>query len=174
MTRIGISGKVQAFTRYADAMPVLAWINDVLENAINGQLDATNIAVGGVATGSIANGAVTAVKLAPLSVTSAAIADGIGQVQSLQYTGDGLGARSIALTFQPRYVVILSHTDSITFEAIGSGTGPYAAFWRTSTGALTSGTTDFQGISGSAVLLGSAAANLSNKATQTYSLVSFR
>lgn len=174
MARIGISGKVQAFTRYVDAIPVLSWICDVLENTINGQIDQTNIATGGVATASIADGAVTAAKLAALSVTSAAIADGIGQVQSLQYTGDGTANRSIALTFQPRYVVILSHTDSITFEAIGSGGIAYAAYWRTAAGVLTSGTTDFGGIPGSAVLLGSALANLSNKATQVYSLIALR
>lgn len=174
MARIGIHGRVQAFSRYVDAVPVLEWLFDQIENTINGQIESTNIATSGVATANIADSAVTAAKLAPLSVTSAAIADGIGQVQSLQYTGDGTANRSIALTFQPRYVLILSHTDSITFEAIGSGTSAYAAYWRTSTGALTSGTTDFQGISGSAVLLGSGAANLSNKSTQTYSVVALR
>ena len=105
------------------------------------------------------------------------MADGIGLVDSGQYTGDGTIDRVIALTFTPRFVHILSHTDSVEFTGLGSGAIAFAAYHRTQTGNLIgdgTGNADWQGIVTNGFKLGHSGTGLSNKTGQTYSWVAYR
>jgi hypothetical protein len=159
MARVGISGKLQAFTRFVDAIPMLEYITHSIENTINGQIDSTNFAAG----------AVTAAALAAGAVTPVATSGGIAQIASGTYLGDGTTAnRTITLTFTPKYVLVL-RTDAtpITFESIASS-GDTRSWMRSVTGAYTSDTTQWQGIAALAIKLGSNAAGSSNVAAVTY------
>ena len=43
MARVGLHGRVQAASRYLDAIPILEWLFDQIENTLNGQVDSTNL-----------------------------------------------------------------------------------------------------------------------------------
>lgn len=135
-----------------------------LENLLNGRLDSANLAEKGVQGKNIGDS----------TVERRSLLDGIAWIASGQYTGDGTANREINVGFMPRYVLVLNHTDSITFEGLGSGAAAYAAWWRTSTGAVGSGATDWQGVSTNGFRTGTNAASLSNKSGVTYSWVAVR
>lgn len=148
-----------------DQLPVLSRLFDLIENAINGRIEATNLA----------DGAVTTTKLAAAAVTSAKVAEGVGLVASGQYTGSGTPDREIAVGFRPKYVQVLRHDTSVVFEALGGVSGAFAAFWRTSVGNLNSGAADWQGITANGFKVGSGAAGgLSDASGQTFSWIAYR
>lgn len=157
MPSIDLHGKLRAFTHYVDAVPWLELLFDMVNNILNGHLDDKNVYPGGL--------------------SAVSMADGIGIVTSGQYTGDGTANRVISLSFTPRRVLVLSHTDSIEFTGLGSGIASFAAYHRTSTGALVgdgTGNADWQGIVIGGFKLGASGTGLSNKNTQTYSYVAFK
>lgn len=144
-----------------DALPVISRLFDLIENAINGRIEATNLA----------DGAVTTTKLTAAAVTSAKVAEGVGLVASGQYTGDGSGvARNIPTGFRPKHVEILRHDNSQVFIGVGGVSAAFAAYWRTSVGNVGSGAADWPGIQSDGFnVLGT-----SNAAGQTYSWVAYR
>lgn len=175
MARVGLHGYVQAASKYLEAIPYLDMLFSRVENALNGQIDSTNLADNAVTTSKITDLSVTPAKISLGSLTTAQMADGVGVVTSLTYVGDGTTAsRTIALTFTPRYALIL-RTDAtfITFESIAvSGT---SFFWyRDTTGAQAALTANFQGIVTNGVKLGTSATGTSNAAGITYALVAYR
>lgn len=175
MARVGLHGYVQAASKYLEAIPYLDMLFSRVENALNGQIDSTNLADNAVTTSKLTDFSVTATKVALGTLTTAQMADGVGQVTSLTYIGDGTTAnRTIALPFTPRRVLLL-RTDAtfITFESIAVG-GTSFFWYRDTTGAQAALAANFQGIVTNGVLLGSSATGTSNAAGITYALVAYR
>lgn len=170
MARVGLHGRIQSAATWLEAIPVLEWLLDQIENTLNGQLDDTNMTPKGITGASIADATITAAKLAAASVTPVVISGGIAQFATGLYTGDGTTAnRVIALTFTPSYVLVLrTDATSITFESIAS-VGDTRSWMRSVTGAFTSDTTNWQGITSLGFKLGSNAAGTSNAAAVVYS-----
>jgi hypothetical protein len=142
--------------RFAQARATLIQLFNEIENGFR-QLDDSNISPGGI--------------------SSVSLADGVGLSASGQYTGNGAVDRTIVLPWSPRYVHVVSHADLIDFFGIGSGTGPFAAWHRTTAGAFTSdgtGNNDWQGVTTNGFLLGHIGTGLSNKNTQLYSYFACR
>lgn len=143
-----------------DQITVLDKILQLLEDVLNGRLDAVNLADGAVGTAQLDDGAVTQAK----------VADGVGRVASADYTGDGTADRTIALDFTPRWVHILRTDNSTEFWSMrGTST---RAWWRTSTGDSANGLADWQGIVSMGFKLGSASnGGLSNASGVAYAYV---
>lgn len=156
MAKIYLHGFISAFSQFTDAIPTLSDLFDQIQNGFRNLAD-ENITPGGL--------------------SAVSMADGIGLVASGQYTGDGTIDRVVSLTFTPRHVLILSHTDSVEFTGLGSGVIAYAAYHRTQVGNLIgdgAGNADWQGIVTNGFKLGHSGTGLSNKAGQTYSYVAIR
>lgn len=180
--RIGIHGKIEGTTKYdSGTVSILAWMINMLENVINGQLDSTNLAdyvsgsVSVVTTAKINDLAVTAAKIALGTITSAQTADGVGQTTSVSYTGDGATAnRVISLGFTPRYVLIV-RTDATFIEFISIAVGAAVTFWyRDAAGAQAASTANFQGIVTNGVKLGTVAGGTANVAAVVYNVVAWK
>ena len=138
-----------------------------LANLLSGHLSDMHMQDNGVDAVVLKNGTVTKAKLAT-DVLLVRMAQG-------QYTGDGTANRSITTsdangTFTPTEVEILSVTDNIEFTSRDDGTAIYS-WWRTSAGAMATGTVDWQGIVTNGFKTGSNVASLSNKSGQVYSWV---
>lgn len=172
MARIGIHGKVQSASRYLDAIPILEWILDDIENTINGQIDSTNLQNSAVTSAKLAPNAVTSTSIASGAVTSAAIDSTVSRIVTQQYTGDGTQNREINIGFRARSVMILRHDNTTRFQAWGNTTTPFARVQISATGAAADGGTDFTGTSLNGFTLGSAiGGGASNAAGVTYSFV---
>lgn len=122
----------------AKNIPVFKVILDSVENVLNGRVDATNLADDAVETAKLADGAVTPAKTS----------GGVARSSSGQYTGTGATSpvRAISLGYRPRYVLILRHDNSTTYEALGDASSALAAWWRDSAGTVGTGAADWPGI----------------------------
>lgn len=175
MGRVGIAGYMNNKAKFLEARPVLVWIFDQIENALNGQIDSTNIAASGVGTTQIADGSVTAVKILAGSLTSTQMADGVGQMTSLDYVGDGTTAnRLVALGFTPRWAKII-RTDATFIEFEVAVVGASFSYWyRDAAGLQASNNANWQGISGTSLKLGTSAVGTSNAVGVTYRVVAWK
>lgn len=172
MARVYLHGVIENAARFADAIPVLAWLFDQIESALNGGLDDTNLKDSAVTTAKIKDAAVTAAKLAASAVTSAAVDSTVAKIASGQYTGDATQSREINLGWRARHVVIIRHDNSTRFEAWGTTSSALARIQTTSAGVTTDGGTDFTGSSTNGFTLGSAVGGGgSNASGQTYSYI---
>lgn len=181
MPRVGLKGFVAQFDRYTDAVPVLDWLMAQIENAMNGQLDSTNIATSGIGTAQIADGSVTTAKVASGTLTPSNMADGVGQVTSGSYTGDGTTANRVISVvdpqgnaFTPRYVLVV-RADSTFVEFISIQEATLTLSWsRAQNGQMGSATTDWQGIVTNGFKLGSSATGASNVLNAPYRYVAYK
>lgn len=172
MARVGLHGRVQAAARYVDAIPILEWLFDQIENTLNGQVDSANIAAGGVGTTQLADSSVTTAKLGAQAVTSLNVDSTVAKIATGQYTGDGTVSREINIGLRARHVTILRHDNATRFEAWGSTSTAFARIQTTAAGVTSDGGTDFAGTSAAGFTLGSAAGGgTSNAAGITYSYV---
>lgn len=140
-----------------------------LEDLLNGRITGDNITDLSITTAKLASGAVTAAKTA----------DGVGQVASGTYTGDGATLnRIIPVGFIPRHVEVWKQSTGMVFEAIGSGSIAFSNFMRDAAGVQTTAAADWQGIdvtgSGGFKLGSGAGGGLSNTNTIVYWWVAIR
>lgn len=127
---------------------------DVIKNAMNGHLGTENFPTGGLST----------------TVLDRAVP----YTASGQYTGDGTANREINVGFMPRFVLVLSHTNSYTYWSLGDGTQALAAWWLDGNGIPASGLTDWQGVSANGFKCGSNTASGSNISGYVYSYFAIR
>jgi len=162
VARVGLHGLIEGQSKFIEAVPVLAWLFDVIESNLN-KIDSSQLAdyvagsVSVVTTSKINDGAVTAPKLAPLSVTSAAVDSTVPKIAVNQYTGTGAVDREINLGFRARFVVIVNHTTRQLFIAWGGTGSAFARIQISNVGVIADGGTDFTGSSANGFQLGSAA-----------------
>lgn len=169
MSRVGLHGLIENQAKFEDAVPVLAWIFDLIESNLN-RIDSTQLADEAVTTSKIDDAAVTAPKLAPLSVTSAAVDSTVAKIASAQVTGDGTSNREVNIGYRARFVVMLNHTTRQLFIAWGGTGSAFARIQVSSAGDITDGGSDFSGTSANGFTLGSAVGGgASNTSGVTYS-----
>lgn len=179
MPRIGVkglvnSGKARIGEHEIPSIPVLDWLFAQIENAINGQLDSSNIAAGGVGSAQIASSSITADKVFPGTLTPTQMADGVGQTVSGTYSGDGTADRVISLTFTPRWVLVI-RTDATFIEFLSIAHAGVSTNWyRDNTGAMGSLATNWQGIVANGFKLGNNVSATSNVTGVTYRYVAFK
>lgn len=135
-----------------------------IENVINGHLEGSNLQ----------DKTITDIKIADGTLTRRVMSDDIPRTVGGQYTGDDTASREINIGFMPRFVIVVSHTDSIIFMSIGDGASAMASWWWQSTGAISTGSTDWQGISANGFTTGTNTASLSNKKGYLYSYFAIR
>lgn len=171
MARVGLHGKIEGQGKFtSETVALLAYLFNIIENTLNGQIDSTNIAPLGVATSNIAANAVTAAKMAPLSVTSASVDSTVPKISTSQWTGDGTSSREINIGYRARLVVAVNHTSRALFVAFGGTASAFAAVQIDNAGNITNGGTDWTGSSTNGFTLGSAVGGgNSNTAAVVYS-----
>lgn len=182
MARVGLHSKIEGQDQKSgEIIPILAYLFNMIENCLNGQIDSTNLAdyVAGVTsvvtTSKINDLAVTAAKIALATITPAQTADTVGQTYSGSYTGDGVTAnRVITLPFTPRYVLV-TRTDAtfITFES-QNDSGAVTFWYRDQTGAQAANAANWQGITTLGFKLGTAAGGTSNVAAVAYRVTAWK
>jgi hypothetical protein len=185
MPRIGVKGLVNSNKSVIGqvdvvSIAVLDWLFAQIENAMNGQLDSSNIAASGIGTAQIADSSIVPSKIFPGSLTATQMADGVGQAMSGSYTGDGTANRVISvadaqgIAFTPRHVLaIRADATFIEFQSIQAA-GVTTNWYRDSAGAMASLATNWQGVVANGFKLGSSVAATSNVTGVTYRFVAFK
>lgn len=181
MARVGLHGKIEGQSPTSEEIiPILAMLFDIIESNLN-KIDGTQLAdyVSGttsvVTTAKINDAAVTGAKVAAATLTPTNMADGVGQVTSVDYTGDGTTAnRVISLGFTPRFVLVV-RTDATFIEFVSIAVGGSVSFYyRDNTGAQGASATNWQGITSGGIKLGTSATGTSNVAAVTYRVVAYK
>lgn len=150
---------IRRFTEFPRDIPKLLGTLLDIEQVLSKNIDQYNIRDGAIINALLGVGAVTPAK----------ISGGVARVYSAQYTGTGAADRLLAIGFQARMVKIVRQSNGDVFEAFGSGSTAWTYFKRDSTGAVTAAASDFQGIVGTDVKLGSGGTGgASNANTETY------